>query len=118
MHRAAPVATPRQRTPGYSVPSVPQSGWTAAPSRRRTRVSRAVLLGILVVQAVLSLRLQNTAFEDEALYLYVGHLQLDHFHYGRPVPPEFTAYFSGSPVFTRCLPPQSSRPSASPRRVP
>ncbi len=98
MHRAAPVATPRQRAPGDTVPSVPQSGWTAAPSRRRTRVSRAVLLGILVVQAVLSLRLQNTAFEDEALYLYVGHLQLDHFHYGRPVPPEFTAYFSGSPV--------------------
>jgi 4-amino-4-deoxy-L-arabinose transferase-like glycosyltransferase len=61
-------------------------------------VSRAILLGILVVQALLSLRLQNTVFEDEALYLYVGHLQLDHFHYGTPVPPDFTAYFSGSPV--------------------
>jgi hypothetical protein len=61
-------------------------------------VSRAILLGILVVQALLSLRLQNTAFEDEALYLYVGHLQLAHFIQGTPGPPGFTAYLSGSPV--------------------
>jgi hypothetical protein len=97
MHQSA-VATPRQREPGYTLRPVPQLGWTAEPSRRRTRVSRAILLGILVVQALLSLRLQNTAFQDEALYLYVGHLQLDHFLYGRPVPPGFTAYLSGSPV--------------------
>jgi 4-amino-4-deoxy-L-arabinose transferase-like glycosyltransferase len=75
-----------------------QPGWTATPSRRRTWVSRAVLLGILVVQALLSLQLQNTAFQDEALYLYAGHLELDHLQHGRPVPGEFTAYFSGSPV--------------------
>jgi len=98
MRRSAPVATPKQRGPGYRLAAVPQSGWTAASSRRRTRVSRAILLGILVVQAVLSLRLQNTAFEDEALYLYVGHVELDHFRYGTPVPPGFTAYFSGSPL--------------------
>ncbi len=98
MHRSDPVATPRQREPSNGLPSLPQSGWTAAPSRRRTRVSRAILLGILVLQALLSLRLQNTAFEDEALYLYVGHLQLDRFLHGTPVPPEFTSYFSGSPV--------------------
>ena len=51
-----------------------------------------------MVQAVLSLRLQNTAFADEALYLYAGHLQLDHLRDGRPLPDDFTAYFSGSPV--------------------
>jgi hypothetical protein len=84
--------------PSYGLPWIPQSGWTAAPSWRRTQVSRAILLGILVVQALLSLRLRNTAFEDEALYLYVGHLQLDHFLYGTPGPPGFTAYLSGSPV--------------------
>jgi 4-amino-4-deoxy-L-arabinose transferase-like glycosyltransferase len=75
-----------------------QSGVTAAPSRRRTWVSRAVLLGVLAVQAVLSFQLQNTAFQDEALYLYAGHLQLDHLQQGRPPPGGFTAYFSGSPV--------------------
>jgi hypothetical protein len=32
-------------------------------------VSRFSLLAILCLQAVLSLRLRNTAFEDEALYL-------------------------------------------------
>jgi Dolichyl-phosphate-mannose-protein mannosyltransferase len=69
-----------------------------ASLRRRAWVSRAVLFGVLIVQAVLSLRLQNTAFPDEALYLYAGHLQLDHLLDGRPLPEDFTRYFSGSPV--------------------
>jgi hypothetical protein len=77
--------------------SVSECAGTAAPSRRRTWASRVVLLGVLAVQAVLSLRLRNTAFEDEALYLYVGHLQLDHLQHGNPVPQEFTTYLSGSP---------------------
>jgi hypothetical protein len=47
---------------------------------------------------MLSLQLQNTAFQDEALYLYAGHLEPDHFQHGRPVPGEFTTYFSGSPM--------------------
>jgi len=84
--------------PSAGLPWIPQSGWTAAPSWRRTWVSRAILLGILVVQALLSLRLRNTAFEDEALYLYVGHLQLDQFLDGTPGSLGFTASFSGSPV--------------------
>ena len=56
---------PTQRL--YRVPLGPAAGWTAEPSRRRARVSRAILLGVLLAQAVLSLRLRNTAFEDEAL---------------------------------------------------
>jgi Dolichyl-phosphate-mannose-protein mannosyltransferase len=93
-----PIPASTQRAPNFQLRSLPQPGWTAAPSHRRTWVSRAVLLGILVVQAVLSLRLQNTAFEDEALYLYAGHLQLDHLQHGSPLPEDFTTYFSGSPV--------------------
>jgi hypothetical protein len=92
------VVAPRLREPGYNLRAVPELGWTAAPSRRRSRVSRAILLGILLVQALLSFRLRNTAFQDEALYLYIGNLQLDRFLSGTPVPPGFTAYFSGSPV--------------------
>jgi hypothetical protein len=65
------------------------------------RVSRsAVALGlILVVQAALSLRLiwSNTAFTDEALYLWAGHLEWAHWLHGTPVP-AFATYFSGSPV--------------------
>jgi 4-amino-4-deoxy-L-arabinose transferase-like glycosyltransferase len=56
-----------------------------------------VLSGILVVQAGLTLRLQNTAFDDEALYLYAGHLQLEAMASGGPLRTEFLSYFSGSP---------------------
>jgi Dolichyl-phosphate-mannose-protein mannosyltransferase len=58
------------------------------------------LLAVLAVQAVLSLRLvrADTAFQDEAAYLWAGHLQWAHWLHGTPVPP-FAAYFSGAPVF-------------------
>jgi hypothetical protein len=57
------------------------------------------LLVVLVVQAVLSVRLvgADTAFQDEALYLWAGHLQWAHWLHGAPVPP-FPYYFSGAPV--------------------
>jgi hypothetical protein len=57
------------------------------------------LFGILMIQAVLSLRLvsSNTAFGDEALYLWSGHLEWAHWIHGTPVP-NFPAYFSGAPV--------------------
>jgi Dolichyl-phosphate-mannose-protein mannosyltransferase len=58
-----------------------------------------LLLAVLAMQAVLSLRLvrADTAFEDEATYLWAGHLQWAHWLHGAPVPP-FAAYFSGAPV--------------------
>ncbi|MEZ3177430.1 glycosyltransferase family 39 protein [Streptomyces pimonensis] len=83
--------------PGYHVPDTPEVGWAMAAGRRRTWVSRTVLLCVLVVQAVLSLRLSNTAFQDEALYLAAGHAQLDHLLHGTPLPRDYAAYFSGSP---------------------
>jgi 4-amino-4-deoxy-L-arabinose transferase-like glycosyltransferase len=57
------------------------------------------LMGVLVVQAALSLRLtwSNTAFEDEALYLWVGHMEWAHWLHGAQVQP-FQAWFSGAPV--------------------
>jgi Dolichyl-phosphate-mannose-protein mannosyltransferase len=57
------------------------------------------LLAVLAVQAGLSLRLvrANTAFQDEAAYLWAGHLQWAHWLHGAPVPP-FSSYFSGSPA--------------------
>jgi hypothetical protein len=56
-------------------------------------------VAVLVVQAVLSLRLvrADTAFQDEALYLWAGHLQWAHWLHGTPIPP-FPSYFSGAPV--------------------
>lgn len=89
---------PTAGTRRYRIPQVPASAWTAAASRRRSWVSRCLLLGILIIQAILSLRLHNTAFEDEALYLVAGHLNLDHLLHGGPAHPEFARYFSGSPM--------------------
>ena len=47
----------------------------------------------------LSLRLikADTAFQDEALYLWAGHREIAHLLHGIPVPP-FPTYFSGAPV--------------------
>ena len=57
------------------------------------------LLVVLVVQAVLSLRLvrADTAFEDEAEYLWAGHLEWAHLLHGTPLP-QFSSYLSGAPV--------------------
>ena len=70
----------------------------SAPSARRTWVSRAVLALILCVQAALSLRLNNTAFGDEALYLYAGHLETAHLLHGAPLQGNYASYFPGVPV--------------------
>ena len=72
--------------------------WTPRPWSRRTRISRLLLLCILVMQAILSLRLHNTAFEDEALYLYSGHMELEHLLHGAALQGSYASYFSGSPV--------------------
>lgn len=68
------------------------------PSRRVTRISRLVLLAILCLQAVMSLRLHNSAFEDEATYLYAGHMELEHLLHGSAPQGDYASYFSGSPV--------------------
>jgi 4-amino-4-deoxy-L-arabinose transferase-like glycosyltransferase len=79
---------------------------TGAASHRQLRQSRdrhvpAVLplLAVLVVQAGMSIRLlhANTAFQDEALYLWAGHREIANLLHGTPLPP-FPAYFSGAPV--------------------
>ena len=62
------------------------------------------LLVILAVQAALSLRLvwADTAFQDEATYLWAGHLEWAHWLHGAAIPP-FAPYFSGAPVIYPAL---------------
>jgi 4-amino-4-deoxy-L-arabinose transferase-like glycosyltransferase len=57
------------------------------------------LLPVLAAQAFLSARLLhlNTAFVDEATYLYAGHQEWNHWIHGWPVP-AYSTYFSGAPV--------------------
>lgn len=66
---------------------------------KRFKASRWLLPGILAAQAGLSLRLvwSNTAFPDEALYLWAGHLEWEHWLHGTPLP-AFPTYFSGAPA--------------------
>jgi hypothetical protein len=81
--------------------------WPAAdhvdvPSGRLGRAlasRRWPLLVVLAIQAALSARLvrSNTAFQDEGLYLWSGHLELAQLLHHAPVP-EFASYFSGAPV--------------------
>ena len=79
------------------------AGTHAASRPRRTARLRVPanwpLLVVLAVQAALSLRLvgADTAFQDEALYLWAGHLEWARLLHGTPIPP-FPSYFSGAPV--------------------
>jgi Dolichyl-phosphate-mannose-protein mannosyltransferase len=65
---------------------------------RRAWLSRVVVGLILLMQAVLTLRMSNSAFEDEALYLYVGHLEIAHVLHGASLQGDYPSYFSGAPV--------------------
>jgi hypothetical protein len=69
-----------------------------APSRRRTLISRVVLGTILCCQAALSLRLHNTVFQNEALYLFAGRWELAHWLHGAAVQGDFVSYFPGTPA--------------------
>jgi len=96
-------------TEGLAPDWAPEPGWEQArhwhpePERyapcRRAKRRGWLLLAVLAVQAALCLRLvwSNTAFQDEALYLWAGHLEWSHWLYGAPIP-AFQNQFSGAPV--------------------
>jgi hypothetical protein len=72
----------RLRTPAFSVAHL---------------VELAPLLAILTLQAVASLSLRNTAFQDEANYLYIGREIFNHLVYSLPMYEPFAPrYLSGS----------------------
>ena len=63
-------------------------------------VARRWLLPVVVaLQVALSARLiwANTAFQDEGLYLWAGHLEWAHWLHGTQIP-DYASYFSGAPV--------------------
>ncbi|MFJ4711182.1 glycosyltransferase family 39 protein [Streptomyces sp. NPDC088785] len=95
--RTVTQPAPVEPEPGYEIPGTPEAAWDMTAGARRAWVSRAVLVLILAVQAALSLRLSNTAFQDEALYLTAGHAELAHLLHGTPLPKDYAAYFSGAP---------------------
>jgi hypothetical protein len=102
---AGPAGAGLAAEPEVTRPPVPQPRNTADWRDRWPLSSRAwgwagwPLAAILVVQAVLSARLigADTAYQDEAAYLWAGHLQWAHWLHGVAIPP-FSYYFSGAPV--------------------
>src|ERR1700761_7927420 len=69
---------------------------SSRPVRHRLPASWPLLI-VLAIQAALTLRLTwaDTAFQDEALYLWAGHLEWAHVLHGTPLP-QFPSFFSGS----------------------
>ncbi|MCU7825130.1 glycosyltransferase family 39 protein [Kitasatospora sp. DSM 101779] len=59
--------------------------------------SRGPLLGVLLMQTVLTLGLANSAPADEAAHLYGGHRLLDHFAGGLPLDDDYDARLAGLP---------------------
>ena len=57
------------------------------------------LVIVLAIQAALALRLvrSNSAFLDEATYIWGGHVEWAHWLHGTPIP-GYATYFSGAPV--------------------
>jgi 4-amino-4-deoxy-L-arabinose transferase-like glycosyltransferase len=92
--------TPVPQTPVPQTP-VPQTPVPPGARRRWTRLTRMPwpLLAVVAAQSGLSLRLiwSNTAYQDEGLYLWTGHLEITHLLYHMPIP-QLQAYMSGSPV--------------------
>jgi 4-amino-4-deoxy-L-arabinose transferase-like glycosyltransferase len=80
------------------------AGAQPAPASRRPwdflKVGIRPLLLILIIQAALSARLvwANTAFQDEALYLWSGHVELNDWLHHAHVTDYYAMHFSGAPV--------------------
>jgi 4-amino-4-deoxy-L-arabinose transferase-like glycosyltransferase len=91
--------------PSEAYPPAMAPASEAPATHRSPRTARAripgnwPLLVILALQTILSFRLigANTAFQDEALYLWAGHLEWARVLHGTPIP-QFPSYFSGAPV--------------------
>jgi hypothetical protein len=93
---------PATISPGRLATRRAQASWRrkAVWHIRRLAQARALpLTVILLAQVGLSSRLvwSNTAFPDEALYLWSGRLEWEHWLHGTLIP-NFPTYFSGAPV--------------------
>jgi hypothetical protein len=63
----------------------------------RWLIGRIALIAVLCLQISLALRLHNTAFEDESLYLYAGHHEIAWLLHHTNTYDDYSTYFSGAP---------------------
>src|SRR5690349_13722154 len=69
----------------------------AAPRLQASRLRVLPLLAILLLQTIVSLSLRNSAFQDEALYLYAGRQIFNQLLGGPRATEPYAQYFSGTP---------------------
>ena len=93
MSSASPPAT----TPTASAEGVAATPSADARPARRRLLEHLPLAAVLLLQAVASLRLSNSAFQDEALYLYYGHWMIDSWLNGADLYSNPSAWFTGAP---------------------
>jgi hypothetical protein len=88
-----------RETPREDWPAADQVDVSSRGLGRALASQRWPLLVVLAAQTALSARLvpSNTAFQDEGLYLWSGHLELAHLLHHAQIP-DFASYFSGAPV--------------------
>lgn len=96
------MTTLKPASAGQLTETAPLAAVSVTPADRWQRLTGALrhpLTTICAVQATLSLALvwSNTAYVDEADYLWVGHLMLAHWTRGAAVP-DLADHLSGSPV--------------------
>ena len=90
-------------SPAATTPAASAQGVAAGPSSRPPRLvpqrlrAHLPLAAVLLLQAVMGLRLRNSAFQDEALYLYYGHWMIDSWLTGVEVSGNPSAWFTGAP---------------------
>ncbi|MDX6744726.1 glycosyltransferase family 39 protein [Actinocorallia sp. A-T 12471] len=73
----SPLITRQDPPRRYVLPVTPKVAWSARPGKRRENLSRLALLAVLGLQAVLTLRLGNSASPEEATLLLNGAARLD-----------------------------------------
>jgi hypothetical protein len=100
--REAPEPAQTIELPAIILPpdAVTSGAWPARGRKLRAWNDHGLLLiAVLTIQVVLSLRLvwSNTAYVDEATYLWAGHLEIAHWLHGASSPP-FQTWLSGSPA--------------------
>src|SRR5690349_4548975 len=77
---------------------------TATPRVSMSHLMTSVpIFVILALQTIVSLSLRNTAFQDEALYLYAGHRIFDQPLGGPPAPEPYARFLSGLPYIQPLL---------------
>ncbi len=96
---APSVTVPTAPSPSEAPQATPAGGFGDAGGALFNWSSGWPLVPILILQSALSARLirADTAFQDEALYLWAGHLEWASLLHGGALP-QFPAFFSGAPV--------------------